>query len=92
LTRADADAQPDELMVRTEISEGIRRCLDALSDRERTVFVLKHQHGYKLREIAVMLDCAEGTVKNYLFRATRKMKKLLDARELSVSPSPVQTD
>lgn len=69
--------QPDELMVRTELSASIQKSLEKLSDRERTVFVLKHQHGYKLREIAVMLGCAEGTVKNYMFRATRKMRKAL---------------
>jgi RNA polymerase sigma-70 factor, ECF subfamily len=67
----------DELMIRVELSAEIQKSLDMLSDRERSVFVLKHQHGYKLREIALMIDCAEGTVKNYLFRATKKMKTAL---------------
>ncbi len=31
------------------------------------------------REIAVMLGCAEGTVKNLLFRGVRKMRKSLHA-------------
>lgn len=60
-----------------ELSEQIEKSMEHLSDRERAVFVLKHMHGYKLREIAQMLDCAEGTVKNYLFRATQKMRKAL---------------
>jgi len=74
---ADSADQPDELIIRTELSDEIRRSMDRLSDRERTVFVLKHQHGYKLREIAEMIGCAEGTVKNYMFRATQKMKPSL---------------
>jgi len=65
---------PDDVFVSTELSNQIEQSLDRLSDRERAVFVLKHMHGYKLREIAIMIDCAEGTVKNYLFRATRKLR------------------
>ena len=75
---------PDEVYVNGELSAEIERGMQTLSDRERTVFVLKHQHGYKLREIAVMIDCAEGTVKNYLFRATRKLRD-----ELTVVSEPV---
>lgn len=69
----------DEIMIKSELSHQIKRSLENLSDRERAVFVLKHMHGYKLREIAAMIDCAEGTVKNYLFRATRKMRDELGA-------------
>jgi len=73
----DSAATPDELFVTHELSRDIRRSLDVLSDRERTVFVLKHMHGYKLKDISAMIDCAEGTVKNYLFRATRKLRDAL---------------
>lgn len=84
--------QPDELMVRSELSDNIHQCLDNLSDRERAVFVLKHQHGYKLREIAVMLSCAEGTVKNYLFRGTQKMRKALSAHAPVTAASTLRSD
>ena len=84
--------QPDELMIRTELSATIQMSLDNLSDRERTVFVLKHQHGYKLREIAVMLECAEGTIKNYMFRATQKMRKALGAHAPVTSVSTLGSD
>jgi len=75
----------DELTIRSEMSREISESLNGLSDRERTVFVLKHQHGFKLREIAEMIDCAEGTVKNYLFRATRKIRAALSAYAPHVS-------
>ncbi len=73
----DYQAGPDEVLMTSELSHQIQKSLERLSDRERVVFVLKHLHGYKLREIAIMIDCAEGTVKNYLFRATRKMREEL---------------
>ncbi len=69
--------EADELTINAELSREIASSMDLLSDRERSVFILKHQHGYKLREIAKMIGCAEGTVKNYLFRATRKVRSAL---------------
>ncbi|NNE71713.1 MAG: sigma-70 family RNA polymerase sigma factor [Rhodothermales bacterium] len=62
----------------SELRRSTERAMESLSERERAVFVLKHTHGYKLREIGVMLGCAEGTVKNYLFRATRKLRVVLE--------------
>jgi len=76
---AEDEPGADELMIRTELGREILQAMNVLSDRERTVFVLKHMHDYKLREIAVMIDCAEGTVKNYLFRATRKLRAELES-------------
>lgn len=74
----DSSDGPEELLLTHELSAEIRGGLDLLSDRERTVFVLKHMHGYRLREIAVMIECAEGTVKNYLFRGTQKLRAALE--------------
>lgn len=74
----DPSSGPEDDLLSHELSAEIRKGLDLLSDRERTVFVLKHMHGYRLREIAVMIECAEGTVKNYLFRATQKLRDALE--------------
>ena len=74
---SDDEDGPDA-MRRAEIREQTEQAMELLSDRERAVFVLKHHHGYKLREIATMLGCAEGTVKNYLFRGTRKLRDALE--------------
>ena len=41
------------------------------------VFSLKHYDGYKLKEIAGMMKCREGTVKKYLFEATARLRKQL---------------
>ena len=43
----------------------------------RITFVLKHYEGYKIREIAEMLNCKEGTVKKYLFDAVKNLRKKL---------------
>lgn len=68
---------PENAVINEEFSQQINHSLDQLSDRERAVFVLKHIHGYKIREIAIMIGCAEGSVKSYLFRAVKKMRSAL---------------
>ena len=51
--------------------------MKVLSPQQKTVFMLRHFHGYKLKEIASILGCAEGTVKKYLFLATERMREQL---------------
>jgi len=60
-----------------EILKQIQAGLTTLSHKERAVFTLRHFQDIKLKEIATTMNCAEGTVKNLLFRATQKMQKAL---------------
>jgi len=74
---AKGEKTPEENMLNNELSEKIQDGLEKLSPRQNTVFVLRHYHGKKLKEIAEIMACSEGAVKNYLFRATRKMQACL---------------
>ena len=71
------DVQPDEQLQQQEIWQHLNKSLDSLSIQQRTAFTLKHVYGYSIKEIAGVLQCAEGTVKNHLFRAVQKLKKNL---------------
>ena len=73
----DKESVPERAVTSSEISEHIDRALELLSPRQKMIFILKHYEGYKLREIAEMLRCGEGTVKKYLFDALRKMRTQL---------------
>ncbi len=75
----DEGRDPERTLLNQELGERISAALDSLSDQQRAVFVLRHFHGYKMREIAGILACAEGTVKNYLFRATHHLQRKLRA-------------
>lgn len=55
----------------------IQQAVELLSPKQKMVFTLKHYEGYKLKEIAEMMDCAEGTVKKYLFTATQRIREEL---------------
>lgn len=75
-----ADADPDAMMAR-EASPGdpvlrrrIATALDALSRLQREVFVLVHFEEFTVKETALILEKAEGTVKSHLHRALAKLR------------------
>ena len=72
-----APDQTDAAAINNELSARIRAAVGALSPRQRTVFVLRHHEGFKLREIAGIIECTEGAVKKYLFDATRRLREQL---------------
>jgi len=71
-------ADPERYLMGKEIGRRINAALEFLSPRERMVFELKHYQGLKLRAIGEMLGTTEETVKNSLFRATRKLRTRLE--------------
>ena len=73
-----AQSDPERRMQGLEISRRISAALEQLSPRERMVFEMKHYQGLKLRAIGDALGTTEETVKNSLFRATRKLRGQLE--------------
>jgi RNA polymerase sigma-70 factor (ECF subfamily) len=68
---------PERQLFGKEIQKRIATAMELLSPRERVVFEMKHYHGLKLRAIGDALGTTEETVKNSLFRATRKLRSQL---------------
>jgi RNA polymerase sigma-70 factor (ECF subfamily) len=68
---------PEEETTGKDLGEIVNAAVESLSPKQRITFVLKHYEGYKIREIAEMLECKEGTVKKYLFDAVNNLKKKL---------------
>lgn len=67
--RGDYEAQ--------ERSELVRRVLQQIDEKHRTVVVLRILEGYSTRETAALLDIPEGTVMSRLSRALDKLEPLL---------------
>jgi len=73
---------PHDLLVARQTAQAAQRLLNRLSARQRAVFVLRHQEGLPLKEIASMLDLSEGTVKTHLHRAVSQFRQeLLETKE-----------
>jgi len=68
---------PERCLFGKEIKVRIAHAMERLSPRERIVFEMKHYQGLKLRAIGDALGTTEETVKNSLFRATRKLRSEL---------------
>ncbi len=65
--------------MRAELGRQIELALGLLSPMQRLVFTMKHYEGYKLREIASITRCAEGTIKKHLYEAVRRLQRALEA-------------
>lgn len=72
-----ATLDPERSLMGSEIRVRIAKAMERLSPRERIVFEMKHYQGLKLRAIGDALGTTEETVKNSLFRATRKLRNEL---------------
>ena len=69
-----ATLDPERHLLGQEIKAKLAAAMERLSPRERIVFEMKHYQGLKLRAIGDALGTTEETVKNSLFRATRKLR------------------
>jgi RNA polymerase sigma-70 factor, ECF subfamily len=71
-------SDPERSLMGKEIGTRISAAMGRLSPRERVIFEMKHHQGLKLRAIGELLGTTEETVKNSLFRATRKLRVQLE--------------
>lgn len=55
----------------------LRDAMLGLDDRSREVLTLKYFHDMKIKDIAVTLQCPEGTVKTWLNKALRALREKL---------------
>lgn len=53
----------------------LRQCINKLNQEQRSLIVLRFKLKLKIKEIAEIYECAEGTIKSRLFYATRELSK-----------------
>ncbi|MFC2169163.1 RNA polymerase sigma factor [Acidobacteriota bacterium] len=61
----------------SDFKEVFSRCLKRLSEKQRMIFVMKHFNQFKYREIAQILNIAQGTAKSLHFKAVQNLKALM---------------
>ncbi len=57
----------------------LHQALGELDETQRQCFILRYQEELSVREIAVILDCPEGTVKSRMFYTLKKLGNKLRA-------------
>ena len=68
---------PDQHVLAGQISRKVGAALQTLPAKQRTAFILKNHQGLSIKEIAAMMETAEGTVKVHLHRAVTALRHSL---------------
>lgn len=69
--------EPDSAFKESYMQKNLQDAISKLSGQQRSAIHLKFQEGYKISEIAEMMNVSEGTVKTHIFRAMERLKKII---------------
>jgi RNA polymerase sigma-70 factor (ECF subfamily) len=72
---------PEARLLSSERAQQISAAVDQLPERQRAVFTLCHIGEQSTSEVSAALGLSEATVRVHLFRAVRKLRKLLSPAE-----------
>lgn len=76
---ATTETVPEE----TDLKEQIRRCVTYLSDRYATIITLYYLNGSSYDEIAQVMDVPLGTLKTWMFRARKQLRRIVEKEVFS---------
>ena len=74
---ADRGAGPERLLMDLEIESRRQAAMEKMTPSERVAFVLRHEEGSSMEEIAEALGVAPNTAKQSVFRAVQKLRRSL---------------
>ena len=77
LRTSKIDENPEEHLLKTQMSKEINKTLEKLSQDHREMIILRDVNGFSYEEIARMKELSEGTVKSRISRARENMRELL---------------
>jgi RNA polymerase sigma-70 factor, ECF subfamily len=78
---------PDRRALSQEVEQAVRGALAGLSPMERTAFVLRHFEGRSITEICGTLGLRESAGKQAVFRAVKKLRRVLEPLVVTRSSS-----
>ena len=73
-------------LARHEVADIFHELAGELTDKQRSVFILREIEGLSSREVAEIVDCRESTVRNHLFQARTTLRRMLRARYPEYAP------
>lgn len=76
----DPGERPEEATLRRDKRKTLLAGLDRLNPKQRNAVLLRYFQDLPLREIAAVMGCSEGVVKNILHRSLRKLRSELEMR------------
>ena len=85
-TIASSEHDPERATEAALLRARLRQALERLSEKQRTIFMLRHDHDLSVNAISEIMRISEGTVKSQLFRALRKLQKELAFYKADLMP------
>ena len=76
----EAGRTPEALFLRKDATERIKKALEVLSPKQRSIFVLRDMEGLEIAEVATIMDMPQVSVRWYLHRARIKLRGELARR------------
>jgi RNA polymerase sigma-70 factor (ECF subfamily) len=70
-------AKVSEKLDRDFFADSLHKALEGLDEKHQTAFILRYNDNLSIRQISLVLECAEGTVKSRLFYALKKLSSEL---------------
>ena len=74
---------PEDRVLSSERASHIAEAIEKLPDRQRVVFTMCHVADHSTSEVSLALGLSEATVRVHLFRAVRKLRKLLASERVA---------
>ena len=76
---ADDDDDPEVAFQKTDKAAVMRKCMDLLPPMHREIIDLVYYHEMSIGEVSTVIDVPPATVKTRLFKARKRLGKLLEA-------------
>ena len=73
------ELEPPGNLANEDLGASLQSAILSLPERQRQVFLLRAWEGLDIRETARAMGCSQGSVKTHYSRATRALKKRLEA-------------
>ncbi|MES5844552.1 MULTISPECIES: sigma-70 family RNA polymerase sigma factor [unclassified Bacillus cereus group] len=70
----------DEVLLTSELQGEVQEILETMTEEYRHILLLKYEYELSYKEIAILLNMKEETVKTSLYRARNQFKKLYRRR------------
>lgn len=77
------DKSAFEILAAKETSWEIKRAIEKLDTKQKTVIILYYYNEFSVSEIAEIMKCSQGTIKSRLYNSRKKLKQLISNYERS---------
>lgn len=89
-------SNPEEIFINNELYEIVRKKMEEMPPKRRTIYMLIKEDGLKYKEVANLLDISVKTVEAHMYEAVKPIRKAvreyLEGKDVSVKKIKLSTE